>query len=659
MENYKIGIKLADGSFYPILEEGKPQSQKIELTTVRDDQTTVQLDLYRSSSDNMEDAEYVDTLLVENLLPRPKETPTLNLKIEIDSENVLSASIEDCESGESSATKVSLVNLDSSERTIVPDFSMIDTESSDNEDSDFLIENDEFADKSADIQEEAVANDFSEADDLNLDNFEDVDELLSDEVESSQENDSVDVVEENSEFEESALPMDDFVQDETPVEVVSDDVIEENIEEISEFENNFVAEDPTIAPIDDMPAFEEDTSVEDSDEMSAMPELDDMPVFEEDTSAEDSDEMSAMPELDDMPSFEEDTSVEDSDEMSAMPELDDMPVFEEDTSVEESDEMSVMPELDDMPSFEEDTTSEVSDELDEIPDIDIPVENDVSEENSFMSDSILGESNFDDDIASSENEFDSQETQISEEAFPDFSDIPTTQIDNDESDLEKDDGFFGIGNDYGDLGDDMDIDDDMLETDAFASNVDTSGDLDDSIPSPDLSFSDLYVDTLEEESSENKRCKIPVLICSLCAVVCVIALLLILFLTPSKLKGKDESSENSIWQKEETVVEEVIPVPVPTEPIVENIEPDVIVEEEAKEDEIVIVEAPVVTPKEPEIVEEKLKGVEYKIKWGDTLWDIAGTYYKNPWLYRFIADYNNLENPDYIISGTIITIPPR
>ena len=68
MENYKIGIKLADGSFYPILEEGKPQSQKIELTTVRDDQTTVQLDLYRSSYDNMEDAEYVDTLLVENLL---------------------------------------------------------------------------------------------------------------------------------------------------------------------------------------------------------------------------------------------------------------------------------------------------------------------------------------------------------------------------------------------------------------------------------------------------------------------------------------------------------------------------------------------------------------------------------------------------------------
>ena len=535
MENYKIGIKLADGSFYPILEEGKPQSQKIELTTVRDDQTTVQLDLYRSSSDNMEDAEYVDTLLVENLLPRPKETPTLNLKIEIDAENVLSASIEDCESGESSETKVSLVTLDSSERTIVPDFSMIDAESADNEEEDSLL--DESANNIVDEQEEVMASELSETDDLNLDDFGDVDELLSEDSESSQE---IASSEENIDFEESELPMDDLVQDEPPVEVVSDDIIEENTEDNLDFENNFVAEDPTIAPVDDIPS------------------------------------------------------------------------------------------MDEMPSFEEDTAVETSDELEDMPDIDIPVEND----------------------------FASQETELSEEAFPDFSDIPTAQADKDESDLEEDDGFFGIGNDYGDLGDDMDIDDDMLETDAFASNVDTSGDLDDSIPSPDLSFSDLYVDPVEEESSEKKRCKIPVLICSLCAVICVIALLLILFLTPSKLKGKDENSENSIWQ-EETVVEEVAPVPVPTEPVVEDAELDVLVEEEAKEDEIVIVEAPVVTPKEPEVIPEKLKGVEYKIKWGDTLWDIAGTYYKNPWLYKFIADYNNLENPDYIVSGTIITIPPR
>ena len=240
MENYKIGIKLADGSFYPILEEGKPQVQTIELTTVRDDQTTVQLDLYRSSSDNMEDAEYVDTLLVENLLPRPKETPTLNLKIEIDSENVLSASIEDCESGEHSETKVSLVTLDSSERTIVPDFSMIETEDSDNINGDALL--DEFADNTIATQEEVVDNELSKDDELNLDDFDDMDELIT----------------------------------------------EDNSENVNNFiEESEVSEEIDGMPaLDDMPDFAEDTeevSVESSEEVEEMPALDDMPDFAEDT----------------------------------------------------------------------------------------------------------------------------------------------------------------------------------------------------------------------------------------------------------------------------------------------------------------------------------------------------------------------------------------
>ena len=42
-----IGIKLADGSFYPILEEGNPDTKSLELTTVLDNQTTVQVDLYK------------------------------------------------------------------------------------------------------------------------------------------------------------------------------------------------------------------------------------------------------------------------------------------------------------------------------------------------------------------------------------------------------------------------------------------------------------------------------------------------------------------------------------------------------------------------------------------------------------------------------------
>ena len=553
--NNKIGIKLADGSFYPILEEGSPQSKIIELTTVRDDQTTVQLDLYRSSSDDMEDAEYVDTLLVENLLPRPKETPTLNLKIELDSENVLSASIEDCESGESSATKVSLVNLDSSERTIVPDFSMIDAETADNEEADSLL--DEFADNTIAVSgETTMENELDNNEDLNLDDFDDVDELLTDDVENQDNN----------------LP---------------------EVDDLSEIQAEPV--------LDEMPEIESESTFEETDNLATngfadLPEIEDEPVLDE------------MPEIESESTFEETDNLATND-FADLPEIEDEPV------------------LDEMPTLEDDFSSESTD---------------------IMQDSILDSSDF----AESANEG----LDIMEEEFPDFSDIPTAS-ENDivDSDLDSDDddGFFGIGNDYGDLNTDMDFDDD-----AFDSNIDTSSDLDESIPSPDLSFSDLYVDTPDNDCPEKKRCSIPVLICSLCAVICVIVLLLILFLTPSKLKNKEENSEVSIWQ-EETTVQEVIPSPVetPTEDVPEEI--DVVVEEEAKEDEIVIVEAPVVTPVEPEPVQEKLKGVEYKIKWGDTLWDIAGTYYKNPWLYREIAKYNGLENPDYIVSGTIITIPPR
>ena len=359
-----------------------------------------------------------------------------------------------------------------------------------------------------------------------------------------------------------------------------------------------------------------------------------------------------MPALDDMPDFAEDTeevSVESSEEVEDMPVLDDMPDFADET-VETSEEVETMPVLDDMPDFAEDTEEvEEMPALDDMPELDIPVTDDIDESNGFQSD-IMQDSILD-------NDFNSEESSLDEEEFPDFGDIATSEPEENQVDDDNDDGFFGIGNDFGSIDEEINLDE---SDDVFAANLDTSGDLDESIPSPDLSFSDLYVDTEEDnDCPEKKRCSIPVLICSICAVICVIALLLILFLTPSKLKDKNVSEENSIWAKEETSVENVVPVPVETEVEESNQEIDEFVEEQAKEDEIVIVEAPTVTPVEPEPIKEEVKGVEYKVKWGDTLWDIAGTYYKNPWLYPVIAEFNKLENPDYIISGTIITIPPR
>ena len=53
------------------------------------------------------------------------------------------------------------------------------------------------------------------------------------------------------------------------------------------------------------------------------------------------------------------------------------------------------------------------------------------------------------------------------------------------------------------------------------------------------------------------------------------------------------------------------------------------------------------------------KAVQYRLKWGDTLWDISGNYYKNPWAYKRIARYNKIKNPNKIIAGRYITIPAK
>ncbi len=123
MKGTSIGIKLADGSFYPILQEGVPARKKLELTTVRDNQTKVQVHLFKSPNCSMDDAEYVDTLVVENLTPRPRQVPSIALSVSLDENDVLSAEVSDAESGKHSDLKVSLQSLPQDEIFDLPDFS--------------------------------------------------------------------------------------------------------------------------------------------------------------------------------------------------------------------------------------------------------------------------------------------------------------------------------------------------------------------------------------------------------------------------------------------------------------------------------------------------------------------------------------------------------
>ena len=106
----KIGIKLADGTFFPILDEDALSEQSLELTTVRDDQESVQINLFKQV-DGAE-PEYIGSLIVEDISTGRAGDPTINLKIKLDEEKNLSAEAVDEGSGSHQSLKVSLKNLD-------------------------------------------------------------------------------------------------------------------------------------------------------------------------------------------------------------------------------------------------------------------------------------------------------------------------------------------------------------------------------------------------------------------------------------------------------------------------------------------------------------------------------------------------------------------
>ena len=446
-----IGIKLADGSFYPVLEDNTPSEKKLELTTAHNNQTKVMVDLYRSATCSMDDAEYVDSLQIENLVARPNGEADIKFTISLDEDNQLSAKIVDSETGNESNTTITLVSRTLEERLVTDEYGINDSNSN----------------KAGAVAAGAVA----------------AGGLLA-----------------------AAAAMREKVKDETEVE-----------------------EEPVVENVDDGVPFGDETLVEEA-------------AVEESVSNE---------------------------EISA-----------DETIIDET--------FADEPLADDTITEDNSG----LPDMDFDIPDDTTE-----------------------------------------TETP-----------EMPDDFFNT--------DDLDNTEERQETmkdPTFDSVSPAAG---------GLNFDGLYDEETERGTpAENgadevkKKTKVPVIICIICAIICIIATLLILFIIPSKynLITKKHAKEAGTTVAIEEPAPEAEPIPEP--------EPEPVVPE-AKEDEIIIIEkAEEVVPAQPPVAEEKPKNITYKIKWGDTLWDIADTYYKNPWKYKYIARYNGIKNPDYIISGTKIVIP--
>jgi hypothetical protein len=117
----KIGIRLADGKFYPILEEGAAAKKRLIVTTVKDDQASVQIDVYRSADGETADT-YVGSLIIENIPPRTSGEPDIRLDLSVDDEGNLNALAREEVTGEHQALSISLKSLSEEEKYDIPDF---------------------------------------------------------------------------------------------------------------------------------------------------------------------------------------------------------------------------------------------------------------------------------------------------------------------------------------------------------------------------------------------------------------------------------------------------------------------------------------------------------------------------------------------------------
>ena len=547
-----IGIKLADGTFYPVLEEGSPKKRMLDLTTAKDNQTKVQIDLYRSENGTMEDAEYVDTLEVTKLNPHPNGEPELHLSVGLDEENRLTAEVVDPETGKKSETEVTLVSRTAAERSEPSDFAiagagtgLVSEESiAENDSGDATFSPDELPDMGATALEDMpFAFDHSEPHATS--------DLSPSATSSSSDSDDF----------EGALPDFSDLDDDIPVEDTTLESIKFSKNPISETESSDVigTESPALETSDS-----DDQTVSDnfSTEDFSLPDFDDDSTLSDNSLSESTDEtVSAEPENFDLPDF--DTPVSDTTDFSS------------DTS----------------------TTGLNFDDLD--------------------------------DPSFNSTEFDSTLDDLNSESENDFSDNKTAA---------------GSAMDFSDL----------YDKETLAGE-----------------HASLY-----DDEEEEKKTRTPVIICIICAIICIIATVLLLFIIPSKYNLIASRNTNGIslldrfFSKEkESAVEKTVETPAQLEePKEETKIIDVVVEEpksapEAVEDKIVIAPEPEKVVPKPAPVEEKKPEVKksadakYHIRWGDTLWDISESYYKTPWKYPKIADYNKIKNPDLIISGTDILIP--
>jgi hypothetical protein len=193
----RIGIKLADGSFFPIIEDETRQRKRMVLTVARPGQTSAQIDLLRYDG---ETEQYVGCLVLDELAG--EGSAELELIVGLEEDGTIDARVNDAVGGQYQSLSVNVRTLESAGSFSLPDDSAYDGDSlgdigdigdiEDIDDTDFAPPGEIEADDLSDLDLEDAFDDApadegdpgfgeDEESDLVAADFDDSDELLDEE----------------------------------------------------------------------------------------------------------------------------------------------------------------------------------------------------------------------------------------------------------------------------------------------------------------------------------------------------------------------------------------------------------------------------------------------------------------------------------------------
>ena len=155
MDNPTIGIKIANGTYFPILKEEDRAKKKVVLSPVKEDQKDVKIDIFRGEGDGMYDPVYVASLILNNINQDDGKVPDIELLLSITDDSILDVQAFEPVSGVKQFLSVTLDSIDGN-------IGFYDMQESSSENSDSIAEprfSPEFDDETGEDEEDSNSED--------------------------------------------------------------------------------------------------------------------------------------------------------------------------------------------------------------------------------------------------------------------------------------------------------------------------------------------------------------------------------------------------------------------------------------------------------------------------------------------------------------------